>query len=266
MKKNSQRKPKPRVQPRPAASPAALEGAERPEHEREERKVGIVSGTPADTFDETSERKHDKWVAIYISVLAVLIAISLTGSNDAMKIAQQAGIQVNDNYAFYQAKTIRKQQIQIASDQLELKTLESPNLAEPARKFLDAKKIEYDKENDRLEFNPKKGNGRKELLAKAESCDNLRNIALAQHPFYDYSGAMLQIAIVLASASIITGARLLLGVSGGVGLFGILLFLNGYALVYGSPSQNYDKLEALRKALPLMHHYEAIKIARCPIE
>ncbi len=77
---------------------------------------------------------------------------------------------------------------------------------------------------------------------------------------------MLQIAIVLASASIITGARLLLGVSGGVGLFGILLFLNGYALVYGSPSQSYDKLEALRKALPPMHGYEAIKIARCPIE
>ncbi len=129
MKKNSQRKPKPRAPQRPGVSPvatqddAALHG-----HEREERKVGVVSGTPADTFDETAERKHDKWIAIYISVLAVLIAISLTGSNDAMKIAQQAGIQVNDNYAFYQAKTIRKQQIQIASDQLELKTLESPDL------------------------------------------------------------------------------------------------------------------------------------------
>ena len=189
-------------------------------HEREERKVGVVSGTPADTFDETAERKHDKWIAIYISVLAVLIAISLTGSNDAMKIAQQAGIQVNDNYAFYQAKTIRKQQIQIASDQLELKTLGvSPEVCRrPASSWTPRRSNTTRKMT--AEFNPKKGNGRKELLAKAESCDNLRNIALAQHPFYDYSGAMLQIAIVLASASIITGARLLLGVSGGVGLFG----------------------------------------------
>jgi hypothetical protein len=261
MKKNSQRKPRPRVPSGPAASQG---GAERPEHEREERKVGIATGTPADTFDETSERKHDKWVAIYISVLAVLIAITLTGSNDAMKTAQQAGIQVNDNYAFYQAKLIRQSQLKVASDQFEIKALETPNMPEPARKLLETKKADYDKEISRLEFNRK--NGRKELLARAESCENLRNIALAQHPFYDYSGAMLQIAIVLASASIITGARLLLGVSGAVGLFGIMLFLNGYALVYGAPSQSYSKLEALQKALPLLHRYEALNISRCPIE
>src|SRR5271157_2932060 len=117
MKKNSQRKPRPRVPPGLAASQG---GAVRPEQEREERKVGIATGTPADTFDETSERKHDKWVAIYISVLAVLIAITLTGSNDAMKTAQQASIQVNDNYAFYQAKLIRQSRLKIASDQFEI--------------------------------------------------------------------------------------------------------------------------------------------------
>ena len=120
MKKNSQRRSKPKMPQRPAASTAAR-GAECPpqpvlERGHEERKVGIVSGTPADAFDETSERKRDKWVAIYISVLAVLIAIAATGSNDAMKTAQQAGFGVNDNYAFYQAKTIRQQQIKIASE------------------------------------------------------------------------------------------------------------------------------------------------------
>ena len=268
MKKNSQRRPKPRPLQAPAAQhePPAKGGSAQPGqlNEREERKVGIVSGTPADAFDEVSERKHDKWVAIFISVLAVLIAITLTGSNDAMKTAQQSGIQVNDNYAFYQAKVIRQGQLKIASDQLELKIQESPNLAEPARKLVETKKADYDKEISRLEFNRK--NGRKELLARAESCENLRNIALAQHPFYDYSAAMLQIAIVLASASIITGARLLLGASGVVGLFGILLFLNGYTLVYGSPHQSYDKLEALQKVLPPMHRWEAAKIAKCPVE
>jgi Domain of unknown function (DUF4337) len=273
MKKRQQRKPRPKVPQRPPASPAArgsecsfkspaveLDRA----HESEERKVGVVSGTPADTFDETQERKRDKWVAIYISVLAVLIAIAATGSNDAMKTAQQAGIQVNDTYAFYQAKLIRESQVKLASDALELKTLENPNLPETALKQIQDKKAGYDKEIARLEFNRK--NGRKELLAKAESCDNLRNIALAQHPFYDYSGAMLQIAIVLASASIITGARLLFGVSGAVGLFGILLFLNGYTLVYGSSTQSYDKIQTLRKAYPLLHRWEALKIAKCPVE
>ncbi len=250
MRKHSQRKPKAKAPQRPAASPAARRAepsAHGPAIEIEhEHKVGIVSGTPADAFDENSERKHDKWVAIYISVLAVLLAIAATGSNDAMKIAQQAGFQVNDQYAFYQAKVIRQSQIKLASDDLELKMLETPNLPEPALKLLQTRKADYDKEAARLETNAK--NGKKELLAKAESCENERNMALAEHPFYDYSLAMLQIAIVLASASIITGARLLLGASGLVGLFGVLLFLNGYALFYGGPPLKHDKADALTNA------------------
>ncbi|MGO9544831.1 MAG: DUF4337 domain-containing protein [Rhodomicrobium sp.] len=244
MKKNSQRKPRPRLPQRPLASMAAHKD-DYAAQEHEGRKVGIVSGTPADAFDENSERKHDKWIAIYISVLAVLLAIAATGSNDAMKTAQQAGFQVNDQFAFYQAKTIRQSQIKLAADQLTLKMAESPNLPEPALKLLQTNKADYDKEVARLETNAK--NGKKELLAKAENCENERNLALAEHPFYDYSMAMLQIAIVLASASIITGARLLLGGSGLVGLFGILLFLNGYTLVYGGPSLKHDKADALEK-------------------
>ena len=92
MKKNNQRRPKPKPLQAPAArhQPPAQGGAGQPAHsEREERKVGIVSGTHADAFDEASEQKHDKWVAILIAVLAVLIAISETGNNDSMKIAQQ---------------------------------------------------------------------------------------------------------------------------------------------------------------------------------
>jgi len=250
MKKHSQRKPKPKAPQRPAVSPAArrtdvsLQGpAIELEGQHGERKIGVVSGTPADAFDETAERKHDKWVAIYISVLAVLLAIAATGSNDAMKTAQQAGFQVNDQYAFYQAKVIRQSQIKLASDELEVQMLENPNVPEPALKLMQTKKAEYDKEAARLETNAK--NGKKELLAKAENCENERNLALAQHPFYDYSMAMLQIAIVLASASIVTGARLLLAASGAVGLFGILLFLNGYTLFYGGPPLKHDKADAL---------------------
>jgi hypothetical protein len=254
MKKIHHRKPRPAA-PKLAANPAVQRqdpyeqsGAAQHGHPHghHEKKVGVVSGTPADAFDENSERKHDKWVAIYISVLAVLLAIAATGSNDAMKTAQQAGFQVNDQFAYYQAKYIRQSQIRLASDELELKMQETPSLPEPALKLLQSKKSDYDKEAVRLESDGK--HGKKELLAKAESCENERNLALAQHPFYDYSMAMLQIAIVLASASIITGTRLLLGVSGGVGLFAVLLFLNGYSLVYGAPFLKHDKADALEKA------------------
>lgn len=207
-----------------------------------------MSGTPADSFDDTAELKRDKRVAVYIAVLAVLLAVAATGSNDAMKSAQQAGFQVNDQYAFYQSKYIRQSQLKLASDQLQLKIDETPNLAslpDAARKLIETKKDEYEKEIERLETNAR--NGKKELLAKAEACDNQRTVALAQHPFYDYSLAMLQIAIVLASASIIMGTPLLLYGSFGVGAFGILLFLNGYTLFYGAPGLKHDKADALEK-------------------
>jgi hypothetical protein len=276
MKKNSQRKSKPKAPQKAVAAAQVRRAGETsaqrqtcdPSHglEQEERKIGIISGTPADTFDETAERKHDKFIAIYISVLAVLIAIAATGSNDAMKTAQQTGFQVNDQYAFYQAKYIRQSQIKLASDQLELKMLETKDqngLSDTARK-MQASKAEYDKEIARLETNAR--NGKRELLARAESCENARNLALAEHPFYDYSLAMLQIAIVLASASIITGRKLLLWGSGGVGIFGVLLFLNGYTLVYGMPPQHHERTAALRKNLPWIQKFKAPVIARCPLD
>jgi Domain of unknown function (DUF4337) len=255
VKKHTHKRPKPKTPQRPTgATTARAAPVQRPapqpefdhENNHEHRKVGVVSGTPADTFDETAERKRDKWVAIYISVLAVLIAIAATGSNDAMKTAQQAGFQVNDHYAFYQARVIRQSQLKVASDQLELRHQESPNLPESAQKLLNSNKAEYDKEVARVETNGR--NGKKELLAKAESCENERSLALAQHPFYDYAMAMLQIAIVLASASIITGTRILLAGSGLVGIAGILFFLNGYTLFFGAPHVKHDKADALEKA------------------
>ena len=164
---------------------SATPGAEQagPPQKKEERKVGIVSGTPADSFDETAELKYDKKVAIYISVLAVLLAIAATGSNDAMKTAQQSGFQVNDQYAFYQSKYIRQSQLKLANDQLQLKIDETPNvesLPEAARKLIETKKAEYDKEIQQLETDGR--NGKKELLAKAESCDNQRNTGARAAP------------------------------------------------------------------------------------
>lgn len=235
--------------PRPQQPAAASSAGPAPAAKKEERKVGIVSGTPADAFDEAAELKHDKRVAIYISVLAVLLAVAATGSNDAMKTAQQAGFQGNDHYAYYQSKYVRQSQLKLANDQLQLKLDETPNvesLPEAARKLIQTKKAEYDKEIQKLETDGR--HGKTELLAMAESCDNERKLALAQHPFYDYSMAMLQIAIVLASASIIMGTPFLLYGSFGVGAFAVMLFLNGYTLFYGGPELKHDRADALEKA------------------
>jgi hypothetical protein len=44
------------------------------------------------------------------------------------------------------------------------------------------------------------------------------------------------------------GTRALLYGSWGVGIFGVLLFLNGFTLVYGGPELKQDKQAELEKA------------------
>jgi hypothetical protein len=54
-------------------------------------------------------------------------------------------------------------------------------------------------------------------------------------PYFDWSQALLQIAIVLASVYLIIGNLSLLGLSAGLGALGVLLMLNGFALLLPLP-------------------------------
>lgn len=210
------------------------------------KPTAVVSGTPADTLHEVSEHRSNKWIAIYISTLAVLLAIGIMGGSNATKSAQQAGVNVVDTYAYYQAKTIRQGQLRLAVDQLRLRSLETPNADEAVKALIASNSAAYQAEINRIETDGK--NGKKELLAKAENCENERKVALAKDPYFDYSGALLQIAIVLASASIVAGARVLLFASGITGVLGVLLMLNGFTLTFGAPDLKTARAEDLKKA------------------
>lgn len=73
------------------------------------------------------------------------------------------------------------------------------------------------------------------MLEKAAKFQKELAVALAQDPYFDYAQALLQIAIVLASASIIAGGATLLSLSMLMGGGGISLMLNGYTLAVAIP-------------------------------
>ena len=54
-------------------------------------------------------------------------------------------------------------------------------------------------------------------------------------PYFDWGQALLQISIVLASVAIVAGGNFLLGVSGVLGVFGTLLTVNGFLLIFKLP-------------------------------
>ena len=67
-------------------------------------------------------------------------------------------------------------------------------------------------------------------MAKAKEHEHERDIALRQDPWFDYAEALLQIAIVLTSVAILTGAQVLFWVPCVLGMLGILSTVNGFLL------------------------------------
>jgi hypothetical protein len=184
-------------------------------------------------------RSHDwfrRITAIYVGVIAMLLAIATLGGADATKEMLNANIHASDTYAFYQSKTIRQVNYQIAADELELFTAGAAGLspentakaAELVKRYRDTA-ARYESEPAKEPGKP--GEGKKELLATAHHWEAKRDHAAAQTPNFEYGEALLQIAIVLGSVAIVAASPALLGVSGVLAVCGVLLTLNGYLLL-----------------------------------
>ena len=78
----------------------------------------------------------NKWVGVYIGVLAVLLAICSVGGANAAKDATRANIEATNTWAFFQAKNIRRTSTNLAADELELLLSAQPGMPAPARQAM----------------------------------------------------------------------------------------------------------------------------------
>jgi hypothetical protein len=173
---------------------------------------------------------RNKWIGVWVGILAALLAICVMGGDNATKDAGRA-----NTWAFFQAKNIRRNDLRLAADQLELMLLTQPDAKPEARTAIEAKIKTYRDTVALYSTDPKTGEGLDELFAKAKSIEADRDRALRKDPYFDLAQALLQIAIVLASVAIIAGTDLLFFLSLGVGALGTLLMFNGYTLALAIP-------------------------------
>ena len=152
------------------------------------------------------------WV---ITVIALLLAITTyMASGFSSKILSNT-IKANDTWNFYQAKSIKQS---IAEGQLEATT-------DTKRKEILQAKI------DRYESDPAKGEGKKELMAKALQIEAERDEAKKHTPWLTFAAMAFQLAIVLLSASILAVDKRMFWGSIGVSIFGTMLLTQGIWLV-----------------------------------
>ena len=190
----------------------------------------------AELMDQDQQRDMFKQrAAVAIAVFAMMLAICGLGGSNAGKDATMNNILASNFYNFYQAKNIRQTSLKLAADEIELTRLTDPALPEANRTALQKKLDSYKADIQRYETEPSTNEGKKELLARAKEHEELRDHALRQDPYFDYAEALLQIAIVLISVSIIATLPWLAMFGGIVGLIGVLLTINGYLLLVSIP-------------------------------
>jgi Domain of unknown function (DUF4337) len=188
----------------------------------EEARVG------AHESHETHERIHEaghrnKGVAILITVLAALLAVAEMGGKSAQTESVARNIEAANLWAFFQAKTIRQTTLRTAADALAALGAER---APPDRADALAQQVARWRETaERYETEPSTQEGRNELAARAKAAEAARDTRLAAYHQFEYASAAFQLAIVLASASVITGVLALAAIGGGLGAAGVALSL-----------------------------------------
>ena len=171
----------------------------------------------------------NKRVALLISVLALFLAFSETLGKAAQTDAIGANVEAANQWAYFQARTIRGTVLKTADEAL---ALMPPGANQEA---LQAKRAEWAKTLARWESEPATGEGRKELAEKAKASQEKRDLSLLRYHHYELASAAFQIGIVLASAEVITGIVALVFAGGILGALGAAMLGFGFLAPHALP-------------------------------
>ena len=160
----------------------------------------------------------NKGIALLISVLALVLAFSETLGKSAQTAGLADNIEASNLWAFFQAKTIRQTVLRTAAEQTAV-TSSSEKSKKQVEKWADTAK--------RYQSEPETNEGRDQLAARAKEAEKKRDKAMAAYHHYELASAAVQIAIVMASASIITSMVALVWIAGGLGVVGIIFCVIG---------------------------------------
>ena len=202
----------------------------------------LISEIKEERAEAEAVEKFRNTAAMVIAILAALMAIGSLGGGNATDDMVYGNIKASDTWAFYQAKNVRQTQYRIAAERLELE-LSDPSLAGEGRKALEGQLAKYRETIARYDNEPDttapadslKGEGKKQLAARARSYEAIRDRASDQDSNFDYSEVFLQLAIVLGSVAILASSRWVLTLSVVLGSIGALLLVNGYLLLFPLP-------------------------------
>jgi hypothetical protein len=185
--------------------------------------------------EKGSKEQRDRWVGVYIGVVAVILAVCAMGGGNATKDSTRYNIEATNGWAFFQAKNLRRNALLLTVDQLELLLKTNPAMPPEGRAAVEAKIAERKADIERLKSDPVGKEGLDQLFVRNKAVEKQRDESLRRDPYFDYGQAFLQIAIVIASVALVTDGTLLLAFSMVCAAVGLLSTLNGFTMLFTVP-------------------------------
>jgi hypothetical protein len=185
-----------------------------------------VGGKMAEPLEDAVESENKK-VALIIAILALFLALAEAGAKNAQHRSTEQNIEASDLFNFYQAKKVRSTIAETAAESLEAiaPTVTDEKAAAAIEKQIAVWKATVAKfEND-----PKKPeDSLDKIQERATEAQEGREHSNRRLEHFEYASGALQIAIVLASAAIITGIGALAWFAAALGVIGAILMAFGY--------------------------------------
>ncbi len=192
--------------------------------------MGEVELPKVEELEEAKAKVFTRRVALTTAIYAVLLAITSLGGNNAMKEMLLASQQSSDQWAFYQAKVIREHLYRNQKMRVEIDLIERSDRIKPeVNQKLEALLKKLTEEEARYSAE------KKEIEGEAKKLEHERDINRARDPYFDYAEVLLQIAIVMASVSILSASRPVFYFSMVSAVLGAILSLNGFLLIFKVP-------------------------------
>ena len=171
--------------------------------------------------------EKNRTVALVIAILALLLALAEAGAKNAQHRSTESNIESSDLFNFYQAKRIRSSVAETAAAMLEAQksAVSDPKAQEAFEKQIadfKATVARYEKDPKNLE------DSLDAIQDRAKEATERRELANRRLEHYELGSGLTQIAIVLASAAIITGIAALTWFSVVLGAIGAALIAFGF--------------------------------------
>jgi hypothetical protein len=170
--------------------------------------------------------------ALIISLFALVLSLAGLGGGEELKIISSSNM-IDSNYqTIAEFRLLRQSILEDSIEQMEMGLWRNSSLTSVEKnnveKIIESKK----KDIQLLESNADKQDGKKELELKLSKIRHEKKLAQSKNNSFEYGEALLQIAIILVSTSIISSiVGLMLG-GMLIGAFGILAVLNGFFLFF----------------------------------